>query len=93
MKNFKLTPRLFSRRFISSLYYISIALLWVFVAASCKTSKSDVNQKQRVEMTIDNDSTEHSWIVVLTLILWVDWLRFIILLMIRDPINMKMGIS
>ena len=64
MKNFKLTPRLFSLRFISPLYFISIALLWVFIVASCKTSKSDVNQKQRVEMTSDNDSTEYSLIVL-----------------------------
>ncbi len=64
MKNIKFVPRFFSHRFISFLYCFSIVLLWVFIVASCKTSKSGVDQKQRVGMIIDNDSSEYSLIVL-----------------------------
>ncbi len=63
MKSFNLFLQMLFRSFFV-INFIPIALLVVFVAASCNTTKPIAIQKQRVEMTADKDSTEYSLLVL-----------------------------
>lgn len=65
MKSFNLFYRLFRHHSFSHPYLLPITILFVvLLAVSCQTSKKSATPKQGLEMTIDNDSTEYSLIVL-----------------------------
>lgn len=65
MKSFKLFLQTFCREKDSLPYHTPfIILLILSLAVSCQATKKSATPKQGLEMTIDNDSTEYSLIVL-----------------------------